>query len=99
MTLFDENQSNYKIFFNRLDPETKLTALHYAARFHHYDICKYLIEKCQVDVNKAGEDGMTPLHYIARFRVEKDSQVIYIYFLFFYISFIIIDFRLLLMKK
>jgi ankyrin repeat protein len=59
-----------------LDFETKLTALHYAARFHHEDICEFLIEECQVDVNKAGEDGMTPLHYIARFRVEKESQVI-----------------------
>ncbi len=59
-----------------MDFETKLTALHYAARFHHEDICEFLIEECQVDVNKAGEDGMTPLHYIARFRVEKESQVI-----------------------
>jgi ankyrin repeat protein len=82
--LFQENRFNYKTFFNRLDPETKLTALHYAARFHHYDICQYLIENCEVDVNKPGEDGMTPLHYIARFRVEKDSQVIYIYFILFY---------------
>jgi ankyrin repeat protein len=81
--LFQENQFNYKTFFNRIDPETKLTALHYAARFHHYDICQYLIENCEVDVNKAGEDGMTPLHYIARFRVEKDSQVIYIFILFY----------------
>jgi ankyrin repeat protein len=74
--LYEENHSNYTTFFNRLDIETKLTALHYAARFHHEDICEFLIEECQVDVNKAGEDGMTPLHYIARFRVEKDSQVI-----------------------
>ncbi|CAF3400425.1 unnamed protein product [Rotaria socialis] len=71
--LFNENRSNPRIFFNRLDPETKLTALHYAARFHHLDICEYLIKNCEADVNKAGEDGMTPLHYIARFRVEKDS--------------------------
>ncbi|CAF3449980.1 unnamed protein product [Rotaria sp. Silwood1] len=72
--LFQENESNHKIFFNRLDPETRLTALHYAARFHHLQICKYLIEDCEADVNKAGDDGMTPLHYIARFRVEKDTQ-------------------------
>ncbi|CAF1140837.1 unnamed protein product, partial [Rotaria sordida] len=72
--LFQENESNYRVFFNRLDPETKLTALHYAARFHHFQICQYLIEHCEADVNKAGEDGMTPLHYIARFRVEKDTQ-------------------------
>ncbi|CAF5171834.1 unnamed protein product [Rotaria magnacalcarata] len=71
--LFNENRSNPRIFFNRLDPETKLTALHYAARFHHLDICEYLIKNCEANVNKAGEDGMTPLHYIARFRVEKDS--------------------------
>ena len=69
--------------FNRLDLETKLTALHYAARFHHLNICRYLIEVCRVDVNKAGEDGMTPLHYIARFRVEKDTQVRRIFFFFF----------------
>ncbi|CAF3006428.1 unnamed protein product [Rotaria sp. Silwood2] len=75
-TLLQENESNYKIFFNRLEPETKLTALHYAARFHHLQICQYLIEHCEADVNKAGEDGMTPLHYIARFRVEKDTQAV-----------------------
>ncbi|UJR27150.1 hypothetical protein I4U23_008449 [Adineta vaga] len=72
--LYQQNISNHKIFFNRLDSETKLTALHYAARFHHLDICIFLIEQCEANVNKAGEDGMTPLHYIARFRVEKDSQ-------------------------
>jgi ankyrin repeat protein len=74
--LLDENKSNCKVFFNRLDPETKLTALHYAARFHHQSICEYLVEKCGADVNKAGEDGMTPLHYTVRFRVDKDNQVI-----------------------
>ena len=73
--LYAQNKSNAKIFFSRLDPETKLSALHYAARFHHLNICRFLIEKCHVDKNKAGEDGMTPLHYVARFRVEKDSQV------------------------
>jgi ankyrin repeat protein len=73
--LYQENQLNCKTFFNRLDPETKLTALHYAARFNHYEICRYLIEQCEADVNKAGDDGMKPLHYIARFRVEKDTQV------------------------
>ncbi|CAF0887601.1 unnamed protein product [Adineta ricciae] len=72
--LYAQNKSNAKIFFSRLDPETKLSALHYAARFHHLNICRFLIEKCHVDKNKAGEDGMTPLHYIARFRVEKDSE-------------------------
>ncbi|CAF1272276.1 unnamed protein product [Adineta steineri] len=72
--LFKDNISNLKIFFSRRDPETKLTALHYAARFHHLNICQFLIEQCHVEINKAGEDGMTPLHYIARFRVEKDSQ-------------------------
>jgi ankyrin repeat protein len=75
-TLYQENQSNCKIFFNRLESETKLTALHYAARFNHYEICRYLIEQCEADVNKGGDDGMKPLHYIARFRVEKDTQVI-----------------------
>ncbi len=74
-TLCQENQSNRKVFFNRLDPETKLTALHYAARFNHYEICRYLIEHCEADVNKAGDEGMKPLHYVARFRVEKDTQV------------------------
>ena len=70
-----EDPSNRKIFFNRLDPDTKLTALHYAARFNHYQICQYLIEECEADANKAGDDGMRPLHYVARFRVENDVQV------------------------
>jgi ankyrin repeat protein len=74
--LVGESKINPKIFFDRLDPESKLTALHYAARFHQFNVCRYLIEECGVDVNKPGEDGMTPLHYIARFRVERDSQVI-----------------------
>lgn len=72
--LFRQNP-NRRVFFNRLDPETKLTPLHYAARFHHLDVCRYLIEQCEADLNKPGEDGMTPLHYLARFRAEKESQV------------------------
>jgi len=68
------NQENAKVFFNRTDLETKLTALHYAARFQHFHICQYLIERCQANVDQPGEDGMTPLHYIARFRVEKTNQ-------------------------
>ena len=73
--LHHRNQMECQAFFNRLDPETKLTALHYASRFNHYEICRYLVEECGADVNKAGDDGMKPLHYIARFRAEKDEQV------------------------
>lgn len=89
--LVPDNDSNYATFFNRLDPESKLTALHYAARFHHYHICEYLIEVCKVDINKAGEDGMTPLHYVARFRVEKDSQVGQ-EFIFYFIQLVLLKF-------
>lgn len=73
--LHQRNEMDRQAFFNRLDPDTKLTALHYAARFNHYDICRYLVEECGADVNKAGDDGMKPLHYIARFRADKDNQV------------------------
>lgn len=71
--LYREYQSNRRAFFNRLDPETKLTALHYAARFHHLEVCQFLVAECEADVVKPGEDGMTPLHYVARFRVEKEQ--------------------------
>lgn len=75
--LHQRNQMDRQAFFNRLDPDTKLTALHYAARFNHYEICQYLVEECEADVNIAGDDGMKPLHYIARFRADKDNQVRY----------------------
>lgn len=73
--LYDEHIYDHKAFFNRQDPETKLTALHYAARFHHLEVCRFLVEKCEADVRKTGEDGMTALHYMARFRLERGSQV------------------------
>lgn len=77
--LHSRNSIDCRAFFNRLDPETKLTALHYAVRFNHYEICRYLVEECGVDVNKAGDDGMKPLHYMARFRADKDEQFQEIY--------------------
>ena len=73
--LYDDHPYDYLAFFNRQDPESKLTALHYAARFHHLEICQFLVETCGAEVNKTGEDGMTALHYMARFRLEKQSQV------------------------
>lgn len=72
--LYSIHRDNPKVFFNRIDPETKLTALHYAVRFQHLHICQYLIEQCQANVDQPGEDSMTPLHYIARFRIEKTNQ-------------------------
>ncbi|XP_028414471.1 transient receptor potential cation channel subfamily A member 1 homolog isoform X2 [Dendronephthya gigantea] len=51
---------------NKKDEENA-TALHYAVRFNHTEIVKFLISK-GANPNLPGEDGATPMHYAARYR-------------------------------
>ena len=44
----------------------QVSALHYAARHNMLEVIKLLVES-GADVNISGEDGLTPLHYAARF--------------------------------
>ena len=48
----------------------KVSALHYAARHNMLDIMKLLVES-GADVNVSGDDGLTPLHYAARFKISS----------------------------
>lgn len=41
-------------------------ALHFAAREGQTEMCKFLIEECNIDVNVKDEDGETPLIHAAR---------------------------------
>ena len=50
---------------NKLD-EKQNSALHYAARYSHLKTVKRLVGIKTVDVDVAGSDGMTPLHYASR---------------------------------
>merc|ERR1712136_520486 len=57
---------------NRQD-ENKLSLLHYAARYHDYDMIKYLINR-GADVHSKGDDDLlTPLHMLAKYKY-KDSN-------------------------
>ena len=44
----------------------KVSALHYAARYSHIDVMHVLVQN-GADVNIQGDDGLTPLHYAARY--------------------------------
>ena len=50
---------------NDLD-EKSLSALHYAARYSHVQMIRELVTEMKADVDRAGDDDMTPLHYAAR---------------------------------
>lgn len=49
---------------NNVDEEHQ-AALHYAARYNHYEIVRLLIEN-KADVNIEDDEGLTPLHYACR---------------------------------
>jgi hypothetical protein len=40
------------------------TPLHIACKKQYHNICKYLIEECQVNINYKDNIGFTPLHYL-----------------------------------
>lgn len=50
---------------NELD-NNKISVLHYAARYDHFDIVKLLVES-GADLNATEDDGLTPLHFCARY--------------------------------
>ena len=49
-----------------------MSPLHYAARHNHLDVITLLVE-FGADVNIRGDDGLTPLHYAARFKINPQS--------------------------
>ena len=57
--------SKVQKILNQLD-SNKISILHYAARYDHLDIVKLLVEK-GADINIRGDDGLTPLHFCARY--------------------------------
>ena len=57
---FAESRNENPIkFINKLD-EKKLSPLHYAARHSNIEVMKLLVEN-GADINKLGDDNMTPL--------------------------------------
>ena len=52
-----------KRLVNSLD-SSKISALHYAARYDHMDIVMLLVES-GADLNIVDDDGLTPLHFCA----------------------------------
>ena len=50
----------------------QVSALHYAARHNMLDIMKVLVEH-GADVDISGNEGLTPLHYAARFKINPQS--------------------------
>ena len=59
---------------NQLD-NNKISVLHYAARYDHISIVRLLVSY-GADVNIKGDDGLTPLHFCARFKiVDRTSAV------------------------
>merc|ERR1739842_39930 len=47
--------------------DTKLTAIHYATRYNHYHMISYLIKQ-GANVQIKGEDDVTPLHFLAKYK-------------------------------
>ncbi|XP_065649233.1 transient receptor potential cation channel subfamily A member 1 homolog isoform X2 [Hydra vulgaris] len=60
---------------NAKDAE-EASALHYAVRYGHFSIVKLLVEN-GANVNIKGECGATPLHYAARYIVERRKSLQY----------------------
>lgn len=50
--------------------EDRLSPLHYAARYNHYEMVKLVVEHGAI-VHVRGEDGLTPLHFAARYKSSK----------------------------
>ncbi|KII64485.1 Transient receptor potential cation channel subfamily A member 1 [Thelohanellus kitauei] len=60
-------------FINKLD-KNSFALIHYAVRYNHLSIVKYLLS-CNADPNiKGGEEGLTPLHVAAMCKVSSDSS-------------------------
>ena len=51
----------------------QMTALHYAVRYRHLKIVKLLVLN-GADVNSLGENGVTPLHYAARYMAKYEQS-------------------------
>ncbi|XP_013386790.1 transient receptor potential cation channel subfamily A member 1 homolog, partial [Lingula anatina] len=67
-----DNFGNVTKKINALD-ESKLSPLHYAARYNHFEVVKILVER-GADVNKKGKDDLTPLHLAARCKRMKRTK-------------------------
>ena len=80
---------------NEINPimKKRITPLHLAAQYGHYDICKYICDNSTVFVNTLRSDGNTPLTLavhrghikIARFLHKKDRPILRIARLLLYI--------------
>ncbi|KII67326.1 Transient receptor potential cation channel subfamily A member 1 [Thelohanellus kitauei] len=67
------DSSHPTTFVNKLD-KNSFALLHYAARYNHLDIVKFLLS-CNADPNiKGGDEGLTPLHVAAMCKVSPDSS-------------------------
>eukprot|EP00094_Tigriopus_californicus_P006606 TCALIF_06362-PA protein Name:"Similar to trpa-1 Transient receptor potential cation channel subfamily A member 1 homolog (Caenorhabditis elegans)" AED:0.12 eAED:0.12 QI:8/0.6/0.31/0.93/1/1/16/267/1355 len=67
------NSNKLHRIVNQLD-KNKISALHYAARYDHLDIVKLLVGY-GANVNNKGDDGLTPLHFCARFKLVDRSAL------------------------
>ena len=52
---------------NSLD-DNKFGVLHYAARYEHFEMVKIIVF-WGADVNIRGDDGLTPLHFAAKYEI------------------------------
>ena len=68
----DENKVEY-FDDTSLDNLSKVSALHYAARHNMLEVMKLLVES-GADVDICGDDGLTPLHYAARFKISPQHE-------------------------
>nr|CAB3267277.1 transient receptor potential cation channel subfamily A member 1 homolog [Phallusia mammillata] len=64
-------QSRGRKKLNKKDAD-KFTPLHYAARYNHVDMCKLLVEK-GADIHAPGEDDVTALHLVAKYKPKKEK--------------------------
>ena len=68
----DENKVKYSDDTS-LDNLCQVSALHYAARHNMLEVMKLLVESgAYVDI--CGDDGLTPLHYAARFKINSQHE-------------------------
>lgn len=68
----DQNELERRI--DDLD-EKRLSALHYAARYSHYQTIQLLLD-LGADINRRGDDEMTPLQYAARYGKKASNQAL-----------------------
>ncbi|TRY67514.1 hypothetical protein TCAL_06427 [Tigriopus californicus] len=59
---------------NDLD-EKRLSPLHYAARYSHYEMIQLLLD-LKADINRYGDDETTPLQYAARYAKKASNQAL-----------------------